>query len=278
MPLAGATEFPNTNDYDLPNEEHRVTAASIDIDDSRVTYKIEADYKGTFTNVTGARGFNGYELYFDDLKGNKDVYIRDAEVVSSGNTLGMTADRIDTTHSKLFIDISGLAFEPDQGFKLQLGFRVKGDATDQSLKGANGADLITGGGGDDKLYGKSGDDTLSGGAGADTLKGGSGDDHFQFKTIADSTTAAAGRDTISDFHQGEDVIDLRRIDANEEKANNNKFHFIGDDGFSHTAGELRAVEKTSGTYVQGDTDGDGHADFAIKLHDHIDLVKGDFLL
>lgn len=276
--LGDAAEFPNVSDYDLSGDAYKVTAASLDIDSSRVTYKVEADYSGTFTQVSGARGFNGYELFFSELQGNDDLYIRDARLVSKGNSLDMTQDRIDTTHSKLFINISGLPFEPDDGFKVQLGFRVKGDSSDQTLKGADGRDVVTGGGGDDKLFGEGGDDRLSGGVGADTLKGGGGEDRFVFKSTADSKTGTAGRDTILDFKQDKDRIDLKAIDANEDKAHNQKFHFIEDDSFSHKAGELRAVERTSGTYVQGDTDGDGHADFAIKLHGHFELTAHDFLL
>jgi Ca2+-binding RTX toxin-like protein len=52
--------------------------------------------------------------------------------------------------------------------------------------------------------GTDGDDTLTGGEGDDTLTGGEGDDTFVFGTDH-------GTDTITDFTNGEDMIDLTRI-------------------------------------------------------------------
>ncbi len=58
--------------------------------------------------------------------------------------------------------------------------------------GTDGADTLTGEAGDDTITGLGGDDTLTGGAGADT---------FVFE-------AGHGSDTVTDFTDGEDLIDL----------------------------------------------------------------------
>ena len=58
-----------------------------------------------------------------------------------------------------------------------------------------------GGDGDDRLRGASSDDTLTGGAGNDTLTGYAGEDTFVFG-------ADHGNDTITDFNECEDAIDL----------------------------------------------------------------------
>ena len=58
-----------------------------------------------------------------------------------------------------------------------------------------------GGDGDDRLRGASSDDTLTGGAGNDTLTGYAGEDTFAFG-------ANHGNDTITDFNECEDAIDL----------------------------------------------------------------------
>ena len=71
-------------------------------------------------------------------------------------------------------------------------FTGKGNASDNALFGANGAD---------KLSGEAGDDTLAGGAGNDTLTGGAGADVF---------VLSAGLDTISDFATGVDRIQVLR--------------------------------------------------------------------
>ena len=75
-----------------------------------------------------------------------------------------------------------------------------GDGSD-SLYGGEGNDELYGGAGRDRLYGGDGDDTIEGGARGDVLTGGAGDDTFVY-------APGDGRDTITDFTDGEDTIDL----------------------------------------------------------------------
>lgn len=89
----------------------------------------------------------------------------------------------------------------------------------------------------------------------------------------------AGRDTIFDFSgTGGDRIDLSAIDANASASGNQAFTYLGAAAFTGKAGEPRAVEQASDTYVHGDTNGDKKADFAIHLDDAISLSKGYFIL
>ena len=69
------------------------------------------------------------------------------------------------------------------------------------LEGGKGLDDLSGGGANDELLGQKGKDTLNGGAGADTLTGGEAADTFVF-------TADGATDTITDFEDGTDLIDL----------------------------------------------------------------------
>ncbi|MCJ8052799.1 putative Ig domain-containing protein [Shinella curvata] len=139
------------------------------------------------------------------------------------------------------------------------------------------ANKLVGNTGNNVLDGRAGDDTLTGGRGADSLHGSAGKDVFVFLAATDSTVATAGRDTIFDFTKG-DRIDLRPIDANIKLAADQAFTFIGTEKFHKKAGELRYDKALSDTYIYGDTNGDGLADFAIHLDDPIILAKGDFLL
>jgi hypothetical protein len=123
------------------------------------------------------------------------------------------------------------------------------------LFGGAGADTLTGGGGNDLIYG---------GLGADTLAGGGGADVFRYDEVADSVLN--GRDTINGFTSGTDKIDLSRIDANALVAGDQAFKF-GTGNFTGagaaSAGELRVTGDGSFWIIQGDTDGDGGADFLI---------------
>ncbi|MGV3551806.1 Ig-like domain-containing protein [Rhizobium sp.] len=131
----------------------------------------------------------------------------------------------------------------------------------------------------ESINGTSGADIIWGGKGADNLTGGAGADSFVFKSIAESTVKANGRDFIRDFDRTEDdLIDLAKIDANTTKKGNQAFDFIGKQGFHDVAGELRFEKTGSGTYIYGDVDGDGKADFAIRLAAKMAMRADDFAL
>jgi serralysin len=137
---------------------------------------------------------------------------------------------------------------------------IYGSSSANVLKGNDGSDLVYGLRGNDRMYGGSGDDFLSGGAGADRLWGGNGADTFIFSKVSDSTPLS--RDIIYDFSSGQgDNLDLSSIDANAWRSGNQAFTFINSSSFSEHAGELRY----SRGMLSGDVDGDGQADFQIKL-------------
>lgn len=78
---------------------------------------------------------------------------------------------------------------------------LKGGNNADTLFGGNGADLLEGGNAGDTLNGENGADILNGNAGADIMTGGGGADTFVI--YADSST-----DTITDFEDGTDLIDI----------------------------------------------------------------------
>jgi serralysin len=79
---------------------------------------------------------------------------------------------------------------------------VYGRGGSDKLCGGAGNDRISGQAGNDRLYGEDGKDVLNGGAGNDALRGGAGADSFRFRD-------QWGADTVSDFQNGSDRIDLR---------------------------------------------------------------------
>ncbi len=84
---------------------------------------------------------------------------------------------------------------------------LQGEAGDDGLNGGMGNDTLQGGIGNDVLIGSMGDDRLFGGAGSDVYAGGAGVDRFFFE----ASDGAGGKDRISDFEDGIDIIVLRGI-------------------------------------------------------------------
>jgi Ca2+-binding RTX toxin-like protein len=145
--------------------------------------------------------------------------------------------------------------------------------------GEDGNDRLYGGSENNELRGDAGTDTLIGGAGADTLYGGADADAFAFLALTDTKTTAAKQDEIFDFSAVDsDQIDLHKIDANTVSKKDQSFDFIGQHGFTKHAGELIEQKKAGETYISGDVNGDGKADFTIHLAGDLDMAAGDFIL
>jgi len=150
---------------------------------------------------------------------------------------------------------------------------LRGDDNANVLDGLGGNNTLIGRGGNDILIGGIGNDKLEGDAGADTLTGGLGADTFYFFTTGDSN-AASGRDTITDFVSLLDRIDLSGIDANTRTSGNQAFSYIGANAFTRVAGQLHFANGM----VEGDTNGDGVADFQLVVKGLAILAAGDFIL
>jgi Ca2+-binding RTX toxin-like protein len=146
-----------------------------------------------------------------------------------------------------------------------------------ALNGGGGDDVIVSYIKNDILDGGDGDDMLTGGKGGDTLTGGSGADKFYFYNIADLNLKLSRTDTITDFKSGEDQLIFLFPGP---KKGGIPISFVGNSPFSKTAGQIRYSEvytEGSNTYilVQGDTNGDGKADFTLKLMGISSIEKSD---
>ncbi|MEM9735826.1 MAG: hypothetical protein AAF908_04385, partial [Pseudomonadota bacterium] len=89
---------------------------------------------------------------------------------------------------------------------------------------------------------------------------------FLFTAVEEFGPGFSGRDRIEDF-DAIDVIDLSRLDADTTQGGDQAFTFIGQSGFSGTAGELRIAPQAINDYtlVLGDIDGDSRPDFQLEL-------------
>lgn len=132
--------------------------------------------------------------------------------------------------------------------------------------GGTARDVLWGNAVANTLKGMGGDDVLNGYQGADSLYGGVGNDTFQFSHVEKG-------DQIMDWNAG-DKIDLSKIDASSGAAGDQAFAFVGNAAFSNVAGQLRY----DGGVLQGDTNGDGVADFTVNVLGSPALVVGDMLL
>jgi Ca2+-binding RTX toxin-like protein len=165
--------------------------------------------------------------------------------------------------------------------------RVYGNAGDDFVNGGLGNDNVFGGGGNDRVHGgngadlvngQAGDDFIVGGPGNDLLVGGLGADRFVFND-GHLGGGLSATDRITDFSQAQgDIIDFKLMDADSAAAGDQAFTWIGNAAFGGTAGELRTEIVGNTTYVYGDRDGDGTADFALWLTGQIGLTEGDFVL
>ncbi|HEX2554612.1 MAG TPA: calcium-binding protein [Microvirga sp.] len=154
------------------------------------------------------------------------------------------------------------------------GNRLSGGAGNDTLSGGSGDDILKGGAGNDRLLGGAGDDRMFGGTGRDVMKGDAGADVFDFNRVSESKVGAK-RDIVVFSHSEGDEIDLRGIDAIKGGGNQRFSWADADDldaAFTGDAGQLRFAEGI----LSGDIDGDGKADFEIKIMGA--LSAGDVIL
>ena len=187
-----------------------------------------------------------------------------------------------TDFSQTFGDVSGFAIRAQIFDARTAAISLNGTAQGDDYLGTKFADDLNGAGGGDRLSGAQGHDTLTGGAGADTLiggagadllhggpgkdllTGGGGADRFIFASAAEAGFGGS-RDRISDFGNGADKIDLSGFMAGGQ--------FVGSGPFG-AAGDVRF--DAGSAILSGDVDGDGLADFEIKLSG-VGPTAGDFI-
>ena len=162
---------------------------------------------------------------------------------------------------------------------------ISGGGGHDTLRGDDGRDRLIGGTGEDWLFGGQGADVLIGGRGRDFLNGNGGNDRFVFEALDDMPGGRALPDEIGDFRQGQDVIDLRGIDAFAGTAVNDAFLFVGTAAFRNaSAGEVRFRQvDQEGTFndhtlIEIDVDGDARVEAVIRVNGLHVLTEQDFLL
>jgi len=156
---------------------------------------------------------------------------------------------------------------------------VLGREGNDQIYGSGGDDNLAGGSQEDRLYGGTGNDSVAGGYGRDIVSGGAGADRFIF--VAGDFLGCTGTrpDVITDFlASAGDKIALSAVDADIATVGDQAFKWVGTGPFSHHAGELRLSVGVGASKLAGDINGDGAADFWIKLVDVSALHSSSLVL
>ncbi|MEJ5990922.1 calcium-binding protein [Ramlibacter sp. PS3R-8] len=155
---------------------------------------------------------------------------------------------------------------------------ITGTSGANTIQTGSGNDTLDGGGGNDSLSGGEHEDQITGGAGKDTLTGGADRDVFRFRD-GDLAALRPLADVVTDFTQASsDRIHLAAVDANVNAGGNQAFVWIGNGAFTGVARQLHYLQQGGRTFIEGDTNGDGAADFVIALTGTINLVAADIAL
>ena len=173
----------------------------------RLQFTTPAGVAGTLPDIQGS-----------ELKGIQPPF-RSRQLVSisinlttpaiSNPTTSPTSDPIHQTPQPLGVDPNGTNHR-DMLTGGDGNDTVQGLGGNDVLSGLGGADFLIGGAGNDRLIGGTGNDRLIGGAGNDTIIGGIGDDVLIGGIGRDrfGLTRGLGKDTIRDFQDRKDRIDL----------------------------------------------------------------------
>jgi Ca2+-binding RTX toxin-like protein len=247
------------------------------------------DLANTITGNGAANSLNG-GLGNDTLDGGDGTDALDGGAGNDTYVLANGADTItdtsgiDTATSTITRSLAG--FATIEHLTLISGnINGTGNSLANTITGSTGINRLFGMNGNDILNAGSGNDVLTGGLGRDTMTGGSGLDRFDFNSVAEIGKSST-RDIVKDFQRGSDDIDLGTIDARTTVGGNQAFTFLASKGaaFTGTAGELRWFQQNSAgtandkTIIEGDTNGNGVADFQIQLTGLKALTAGDFFL
>lgn len=233
-----------------------------------------------------------HDVVIEGVNGGYDQVISSVNVTLSENIekLTLSGDARVGVGNGLGNSISGSAG----------GDTIWGMGGDDNVQGADGDDQVFGGEGADSVYGGNGNDTIAGDAGADRLRGDAGNDSLSGGAGNDILDGSLGQDVMAgglgadqftynnleasgeiifDFSRAEgDRVNLGPLDANTVADGNQAFAFIGTAAFSKVAGQLRYEVTGADSYVMGDLNGDGVADFRLLMKNVTSFQSSDFML
>ncbi|WP_141322016.1 Ig-like domain-containing protein, partial [Halomonas halmophila] len=178
-----------------------------------------ADTAEELTNILkgGSTTLEEADLGADILNGGAGDDILFGDSVDPGNLTGTDPDG-NTVNGEPQSGYSGLidfitevdGAAPDDDRTLEF---IKNNYADleNTARADGGGDTLNGQAGNDTLIATSGADTLNGGAGDDQMLGGAGADIFAWTLNDGGTAAAPANDTVTDFGDGNDTLQLGEL-------------------------------------------------------------------
>ncbi|MDQ0464136.1 Ca2+-binding RTX toxin-like protein [Caulobacter ginsengisoli] len=165
-----------------------------------------------------------------------------------------------------------------EGLELQGSANLNGtgNALANQLTGNSGANILSGLGGVDTIDGGDGVDRIIGGTGNDILRGGTGADTFAVlqESVGNLTLEI---DAILDFSTAQgDRLDLSAIDANSLVGGDQAFSLVL--SFGHHAGEMTLNFSGATTTLSLDVNGDGLADYQLRINGDVTGDSAGWLL
>lgn len=216
-------------------------------------------------NVVWANNDNDYVVGYDGNDslhgghGNDNLHGNDGDDTLNGNTGndlltgGAGSDTLDGGDGvdRAYYTASDAAVTINLETNTASGGHATGDTliSIEEVYGSTHNDTLTGDSENNTIWGHTGDDTIDGRDGQDTFYGGAGNDIFVFSNLTHSTNTS--QDTIKDFEQGNDLIDLTAF----------TFTSISDFTVSQVSGDTIIDDNSStfsfamdGTYTLTDND------------------------
>ncbi|UPK02139.1 M10 family metallopeptidase C-terminal domain-containing protein [Bradyrhizobium sp. 170] len=245
-------------------------------------YAVASMYGAATSTRTGdtVYGFNsnaGAVFNFGNYTSAPALTIYDSGGTDTLDCSGYSAVQTIDLHAGAFSSVGGLTNNIGIALNATIEKAIGGSGNDTLIASDTGCTL-SGGVGNDTLIGGAGNDKLIGGSGVDNLTGGNSGDIFVF-LLGESSATSGQHDRITDFVSGTDDIDLSGFDAISSTGSYDQFKFLATAAFSGAAGELNYFynSSTGVTTLQGDTNGDGVADFAIDISGNVAINAADLL-
>ena len=234
-------------------------------------------------NVTIENAYGGGGI--DTLKGNAAANTLNGQAGNDTLDGGAGADTLigGAGNDIYYLDSAGdliveLAGQGTESAYSKVSASLADNVENLTLLAGAGAINGTGNAGANIIIGNESANRLTGNGGADRLTGNGGADIFELAE-GDTGLSLAARDVITDFTIGQDLLSLIGIDADAGTAVDDLFFFLGASAFSGAAGQLhyRYDAGRSATVLEGDTNGDLLADFALDLTGNFALTKANFV-